>query len=299
MSKKNPRILPLLSVSVLTSWGLVGLASSPSSFADGLPDSASRSTPTLISQNRTSPPVPPLPDPLPTPRVPNSEGIVGLIPTPEDDIGIGHLRPKDIAFLEEANWAENPMLGAGWLQSAAIPVYIEPNGSHWGWILNGWLVPNGQPPIALGQDASFSMLQTYFDLLSFPVKEIREDGWFQFQYTSAGSAWAHIDHLNLGRIDLVVESWENRFAQTSVTFRNHGLSQALYEVPGADTEILELIGPDSYIEPLAFEGDWMRVRVTEPTDGCTFLPGAVTQEGWMRWRDSNDQSLVWFSPKGC
>ncbi|MGF1459467.1 MAG: hypothetical protein ACFBSG_10620 [Leptolyngbyaceae cyanobacterium] len=258
--------------------------------------------PTVLSQNRTTPPVPPLPSTLPPARVPASTGIIGLMPEAGDDIGVGHLRPQDVSFLAEPNWASSPLLGAGWLQASAIPIYIEPAGSHWGWIMNGWLVPNGQTPIALGEDASFSMLQTYYNLMSFPVTQLREDGWFQFQYTPAGRAWAHVDHLNLGNLELAVELWENRFLEVGqVDFREHGLSQSLYEEAGSTDEgILGLVGPNSFIQPLAFEGDWMRVQVTQPTDGCTFLPGAVTQEGWMRWRGEDTQeSLVWFAPQGC
>jgi hypothetical protein len=191
-------------------------------------------------------------------------------------------------------------LGANWLQATAIPIYVEADGRHWGWILNGWLVPNGQDPIALGRDASFSMLHTYYALFSFPVTQIREDGWFQFQYTPAGRAWAHVDHLNLGRMDLAIERWENRFLEQGwVEFRRHGLSQPLHASPGEADDIQGLIGPESFIEPLAFEGDWMQVRVTQPADGCTFLPGAVSQEGWMRWRNGEGKPLIWYPPKGC
>ncbi|NER81953.1 MAG: hypothetical protein F6K42_20780, partial [Leptolyngbya sp. SIO1D8] len=69
--------------------------------------------------------------------------------------------------------------------------------------------------------------------------------------------------------------------------------------PTDNESILGLIGPDSFIEPIAFDGDWMQVRVTQPTNGCEFLPGSRTQEGWMRWRDLEHQSLVWYPPKGC
>ncbi|MEM1311178.1 MAG: hypothetical protein AAGF98_17075 [Cyanobacteria bacterium P01_H01_bin.153] len=254
-----------------------------------------------LAQASTTPPVPPLPASIPMPRVPEAEGIMGLMPNPEDDIGVGHLRPRDVSFLDGTEQTASSLLEAGWLQSAAIPIYIEPNGMHWGWIINGWLVPNGQTPIALGQDASFSMLQTYYALSSFPVMQVREDGWFEFQYTPAGRAWAHIDHLNLGNLDLVVELWENHFVDTGwVEFRRHGLSQALYGAPeNAHVNVLGLVGPESQIQPIAFEGDWMRVRVTQPTEGCTRLPGAATQEGWMRWRNDEAQPLVWVAPDGC
>lgn len=291
---------PLVGLCLAVSWPLVGHTVTPLSAPSTDLDYAA-AIPTPVAQARVSPPVPPLPDPLPEAQSPSAEGIVGLSPQPSDDIGVGHLRPQDLAFLEDPDWTDSPLLGANWLRSAAIPIYREPNGDHWGWILSGWLIPNGQPAIALGRDASFYMLHTYYDLYSFPVHEIREDGWFQFQYTSAGKAWAHVDHLNLGTVDLAIETWQNRFLDMGwVEFRRHGLSQSLEATPDAsDRNILGLIGPNSFIEPLAFEGDWMQVRVTQPADGCTFLPGAVTQEGWMRWRTPASQSLVWYPPRGC
>lgn len=299
ISPKVTSLSSLLGVLLALSYSSSGQAFSPQPLT--LLENPAQAGPIELAQTRSSPPVPPLPEPLPTAQAPAVGGIVGLSPEPGDDIGVGHLRPRDLSFLEEPDWTESPHLGANWLQSAAIPIYIEPNGSHWGWIISGWLVPNGQTPLALGRDASFSMLHTYYDLFSFPVNQIREDGWFQFQYTPVGKAWAHVDHLNLGRVDLAIETWPNRFLDLGrVEFRNHGISQSLQAAPNdAENRILGLVGANSFIEPIAFEGDWMRVRVTQPTDGCTFLPGSVTQEGWLRWRNEDAESLIWYPPKGC
>ncbi|HEY9888256.1 MAG TPA: hypothetical protein V6D02_07625 [Candidatus Obscuribacterales bacterium] len=298
MSKLIFPISAALGLSLLTLGSLAN--PTPADPADPTSPTA-QSFPAPLAQTRLSPPVPPLPYPVPPARPPGDTGITGLIPAVTDDLGVGHLRPRDLSFLDAADWPDSPYLGANWLQAAAVPIYIEPNGIHWGWLMSGWLIPNGQPAIALGTDATFSMLHTYYALYSFPVTQMREDGWFQFQYTSAGSAWAHVDHLNLGRIDLTVETWEERFLAVGwVEFRRHGLSQPLREAPDdAGNSIVNLIGPNSIIEPLAFTGDWMQVRVTQPTDGCISLPGAATQEGWMRWRNAENQSLVWYPPQGC
>lgn len=254
----------------------------------------------LIAQNRSIQPVPPLPDAIPDAIVPMATGIVGLSPAVTDNIGIGHLRPKDLPVTLEASDPGDTYSNAGWLQAAALPIYIEPEGNHWGWIVNGWLIPNGQSPIAIGRDAAFSMLQTYDRLFSFPVTEIREDGWFQLQYTPAGTAWAHVDHLNLGTVNLAIELWEDRFLDTNrLYFRRPGLSKPLYSSPVDNDDVLGLISSGSLIEPVAIDGDWMQVRVTQPVNGCTVLPGARTQEGWIRWRDTNSRSMVWYAPEGC
>lgn len=246
----------------------------------------------------STPSVPPLPGNVPEAITPDDTGILGLYPDPDDNIGIGQLRPKDVAALAtpRAGLIEN----ANWLRSAALPIFVEPDSGVWGWIINGWLLSEGNPPIAIGRDAAFSMLRTYYALFSFPVMEVREDGWFRFQYTPAGTAWAHVSHLNLGAVELTIEPWEERFLEVGqLEFLRHGTSQPLRFQPNFDERLVALVGPNSLIEPLEFEGEWMRVRVTQPANTCSPLPGASTSEGWMRWRNGSDRSLVWYPPKGC
>jgi hypothetical protein len=250
------------------------------------------------------PPVPPMPETIPNPINPDPTGIVGLVPDPDDPIGVGHLRPKDIDTLAAADNSNptgtgSPTFDANWLRGVALPIYNAPNGDNWGWIINGWLIADGYEPIAIGRDAAFSMLQTYYETYTFPVLEVREDGWFRFQYTPAGTAWAHTSQLDLGQIDLTIETWEDRFAEVGwVKFRRHGVSQPLRPEPSSSSSLISLISPDSYIEAIEFKDDWMRVRVTQPVEGCDILPGATTSEGWMRWREAGE-SLVWYPAKGC
>ncbi|MEO0535917.1 MAG: hypothetical protein AAF215_18840 [Cyanobacteria bacterium P01_A01_bin.123] len=246
-------------------------------------------------------PVPPLPSALPEPFSPDGQGILGLYPEADDDIGVGHLRPANLSFFETSNSDPSGVLrGAGWLSQIAIPLYAGPDGDHWGWLIRGWLIPNGYDPIAVGRDASFVMLHTFYDVFSFPVMEIRPDGWFRFQYSSAGTVWAHTSQLGLGQLDLVVEPWENRFAEASqLYFRNVGAVYALRSEPDSDRTPISSVGSDSLIEPVEFLGDWMRVRVTQPAEGCRLLPEARTLEGWMRWRTTQQDIRIWFPPSGC
>ena len=243
---------------------------------------------------------PPLPSPLPAPYRPESSGIMGATPNVGAPIGIGHLRPRDLDFFEKADWTDSPLLNAGWLQAMRLPIYASPAGSHWGWLANGWLIPNGQEPFAIGQDVSFMMLRTYYALFSFPVLEMRLDGWFRFQYSSAGTAWAHTSQLNLGELEVIVESWQDRFLDVGwVYFRNDQVRHALRTRPGVEQTLIAWIGDDSFIEPIEFRGDWMRVRVTQPVNGCEFLPNANSAEGWMRWRDAEQGAWIWYPSKGC
>ncbi|ASC70632.1 hypothetical protein XM38_015720 [Halomicronema hongdechloris C2206] len=244
--------------------------------------------------------MPPRPEPVPDAIAPDPDGIIGLTPDSDDHIGMGHLRPADLSQLQAEDSTESALSQADWLGAIALPIYAEPGSDPWGWLINGWLIPNGGDPIAIGRDAAFSMLQTDDALFSFPVLIRRADGWFQFQYTPAGYAWAHTDHLALGQIELTVEPWSDHFLQSEwVRYRNPGISLPLRDEPNGNGAMVLLVGPNSYIEPLDFEGDWMRVRVTQPVEGCDPGPGARTEEGWMRWRDQNDNSRIWHSPTLC
>ncbi|MGB3200619.1 MAG: hypothetical protein WBA99_06945 [Nodosilinea sp.] len=244
-------------------------------------------------QEPANPRVPPLPSPVPAAIVPNEAGIIGLDPAPNDNVGVGQLRPDSA---ESSDISE----GADWLQGVALPIYPTPEQSHWGWLINGWLVPNDAAPLAIGRDAAFSMVQTDQQLYTFPVLEIRPDGWFRFQYTPAGTAWAHTSHLGLGDMPLTVETWETSMKRAArIEFRRPGLSQPMRLAPRGTAPLQALVGPNSIIQPIDLDGDWLRVRVTQPAQGCTPLPGSSTAEGWVRWRSETDMPLVWFSGPDC
>lgn len=242
-----------------------------------------------------TPAIPPLPQPIPAPFEPPQSGIRGQVPGPQEDLGLGHLHPRDLTALQGANWVTSPLRYAGWLQGVSLPIYAQPGGEPWAWLINGWLLIDGADPIAIGRDASFTMLQPDRAFYSFPVLEIRPDGWFRFRYTAAGSAWAHSSHLALGKVPLGVEPWADQVRRaTRVQFRQPGLSQGLRATPQRSSRLRSLISPNSLIQPLDMEGDWLRVRVTQPTRGCTPLPGATSDEGWIRWRDQQKTLLLWF-----
>ncbi|MBD2105854.1 hypothetical protein [Leptolyngbya subtilissima] len=246
-------------------------------------------------QDASTPSLPPLPTPLPDSIIPDATGIIGLTPAANDDIGIGHLRPVNLS-----TGTTEGLSGASWLRDVALPIYPSPDSAHWGWLINGWLVPNGGTPLAIGRDAAFSMVQTEQQIYTFPVLEIRSDGWFRFQYTPAGAAWAHISHLELGTLPLTVETWESSMQDASrIEFRRPGLAQPMRLAPSGTAPLQALIGSNSIIQPLDLEGDWLRVRVTQPAQGCTALPGSSISEGWVRWRSDAKIPLVWFSSTDC
>lgn len=244
----------------------------------------------VVSGVAVAPPAAPMPEP--EPFSPVIAGIVDLSARGEAVMSLGHLRPANA----EALGADN----VGWLKSMVLPLYLSPGGDHWGWIYRGWLIPNGQTYLAIGRDAGFAMIRSYENLYTFPVLEVREDGWFRVQYTSGGSAWAHSSQLELGDVPLVVEGWESRLqSQDSVYFLERDKAQALRSQPELSARnMLSWVPPDSLIEPISFQGDWMQVRVTRPVVNCRPLGGATVAEGWMRWRGEENETLAWYRPAG-
>jgi hypothetical protein len=286
------------------------VSSSEASTPEPRTEAASSSTAADVSARRNTAPAapravvpvmaPPFPEVIPEAISPDPAGLLGLYPTQDTDLGIGHLRPRYLPTLQEGDRPQSPLANASWLRGVALPIYAAPSGEPWGWFINGWLITEQSEPLAIGRDAAFSMLHTYSGLYTFPVMEMRDDGWFRFQYTPVGTAWAHVSHLNLGSVELTLETWEDRFLAAGwIEFRKHGASHALMQQPGSGQNLQALISPNSLIEPLEFDGDWVRVRVTQPVNACAPLPGAGTHEGWMRWRNGEQDSLVWFPPGGC
>ncbi len=257
--------------------------------------------PTAVQgQPRSQPAVPLRPDLVPDAIVPETAGITSLPTYPSRDSGVGHLRPDDLTSLTGPSWPQSPLLQAGWLQSVALPIYPSPGSDHWGWMINGWLIPNGAKPLAIGRDAAFSMMLTEPRIYTFPVLEVRPDGWFRFQYTAAGEAWAHTSHLGLGAISLTIEPWSAYVRDASrVAFRRPGLSQPMRVNPSTTAPLRALVGSNSLIQPLDMDGDWLRVRVIQPVQGCVPLPGASTEEGWVRWRDEARNPLMLVPTDGC
>lgn len=232
---------------------------------------------------------PPLPTAVSTPFYPDLAGILDLYSDADAIPSVGHLRPLHVEGLTNDS--------VNWLTSVSLPLYTAPGGPHWGWIHHGYLV-QGEAAFAIGRDAGFAMVKPYENLYTFPVLAIRNDGWFQVQYTTDGSAWAHTSQLEIGDMPLAIERWELLLSsQPTLYFLQESEAQALRSQPQEAPNMLSFVAADSLIEPISIVGDWMRVRVTRPTLLCEPLTGSTTTEGWMRWRDDN-ASLVWYSPDG-
>ena len=225
---------------------------------------------------------------LPEAISPSLEGIVDLADT-DMHVGVGYLSPRRQAGVE-----------ASWLSEVELPLYSQPGGEHWGWIWQGWLIPNGQQAFAIGRDASFTMVSVDPQLLAFPVLEAREDGWLQMQYTNGGSAWIHRDQLDDRGVELSFNSWGERLAEADIlNLRSDRDTQVLRSQPERGRNVLSLVSPSSLIEPLEVQDDWIRVRITRPANGCEPLAGASEQEGWLQWKDSRGEVLMLPSRDEC
>ncbi len=272
-------------------WGSIETALAQTEVAQPSTEGRGTEQAAPVAVSAIAPPADPVP--APSPFAPVSAGILDISRDMTVVESLGHLRPSGIDASADG--------GLAWIQSVNLPLYVTPGGEHWGWIYQGWLIPKGKTYLAIGRDASFAMVHSYENLYTFPVIETRADGWFRVQYTPGGSAWAHTSQLGLGDVPLTVETWESRLqGQKAVYFLDNQKAQALRSQPQQSTNMMSLVAADSLIEPLEFQGDWMRVRTTRPVANCEPLTGATVSEGWMRWRGERQESLVWYQPDdGC
>ena len=133
-------------------------------------------------------------------------------------------------------------------------------------------------------------------------------GWIRFLYAKPdgprdGIAWTHRCHVE--EQGLRFESWEARFTSGEISplhFRSN-VRHALRAGPGETAERLEWIAADHHLEPIEFRGDWMKARVTQPSDYCAGDTIATEQrEGWVRWRSQDNEGKgpwVWYFTRGC
>ncbi|MEM6251342.1 MAG: hypothetical protein AAF821_00340 [Cyanobacteria bacterium P01_D01_bin.156] len=227
-------------------------------------------------------------DALPEAINPALEGIVDLAET-DMPLGVGYLAPKRSSGIQ-----------ANWLSEVELPLYSQPGGEHWGWIWQGWLIPNGQQAFAIGRDASFTMVSVEPLKLAFPILQAREDGWMQMQYTDGGSAWVHRAQFDDRGLELAFYSWEEGLEDAdSLSLRDGSNAQVLRSQPARGRNVLSLVSTNSLIEPLEIQDNWVRVRVTRPVNGCQPLTGAREEEGWLQWKNLAGDVLMLPSREDC
>ncbi len=232
----------------------------------------------------------------PEPREPTGpfEGIYAWSTRDDAPLGIGRLFPADRPPLA---------MPAGWVRDIALPLLDSPAGEVRGWVHRGWLhVGSLMSPFDLS-----GMVETEYEDLSFIVTDTTVDGWLRIRFGApeaplGGLAWVHTDHLDLGAVALRFETWTARFLSDEIgPLHMRGAAPwSVHVAPSAAAAIIGLVTEDHAIEPIAFEGEWLRARIRQPADHCTGEPlDVVVTEGWVRWWASARGPLVWYATRGC
>ena len=216
-------------------------------------------------------------------------------PRAEVDLGIGHIRPTE----HEASWYWE------WEAVAELPLYTAPDGAHWGWFVKGYVMELATGTITPvgGQ----GMVETGYETLSFIVLDLSDEGWLRFRYakpsdTRDGTAWIHACQLAQAAGAPGFEPWDARFLSGEISplyFRTQ-VPHALRTGPGIEHPRLRWIYGERYhLEPFETAGEWMRVKLVEPSNYCGDPGNVKNYEGWVKWRSPDKGPWVWYYTRGC
>jgi hypothetical protein len=227
------------------------------------------------------------------PRVPEGpfRGIYSWNDWYEAPLGIGHLYSTEVRDY-----------GAEWVSRIALPLHAEPEREPWGWIVQGWVVEDGEE---LPFDMA-GMVETSYEVLSLIVVEERGE-WLRFRFggpqaRDSGFAWVRLDELVLGPDSVVYQTWPDLFMSDLIGplhFRGQEGPWPLYAQPAATEAMHRVMTRDHAIEPLEVQGEWLRVRVTEPSNYCADPERVAVTEGWLRWWTPTRGPEVWYNTRGC
>lgn len=311
--KSSKRIIPLVLLILLA-----GCVTAPALRKNEQPISLVK--PASNTEGSLQPALPALPTNLPKPRShreldwPETLATKSLLQETKLSLGVGQLRPADLSSFTISGWETNPLIGTGWLSQVKLPLYTQPGGTLRGWLANGWVLHqtdaagnHWRPEQRALTVESIVYKGTVNTLI---VLEIRPEGWFRLRYaepnsTDDGTAWAHISHLSLSEIKLTVEPWEKWFAQERMLYVRGG-SYPIHTQASSQSKIITQIGEPGTIvqdkfytlEPLEFQGDWVKVRIKMPNEYCAISsePRQEPQvyEGWLQWRTPEQGSRIWY-----
>lgn len=208
-------------------------------------------------------------------------------------LGVGRIRPDP----------EQPFTLAEWLADVTLPLYESPDGETAGRIVGGWHEYPGHAPKPMD---TAGLLETGYEEVSMIVLERRPDGWLKIRLSvpsvgTPGTAWAREeDLLSAG---LTFEGWGEMFLRNErpLFFRNRHGEHELLAAPDTAAARTAEIGPDHDLKPLEVAGEWMRVRVTQPSQICRTAPESVpsVHEGWIRWLCDDLGPCLWYYTRGC
>ena len=223
---------------------------------------------------------------------------------PDDNWGMGHLRIEPLDNIEVSWWPLNYIV---------LPLYDAPQGNPQGWIACGRVVQShadrvDAPPL------QHYVLETSYQIYSFIVLE-QSGNWLRIRYSATGpigegTAWIHQDHLQFGDAHLTFIPWEEELEPSAEDFtryagngghyfRHGGISSALRQKPAQDAAVVTAIGENHGFDILKIQGDWMYVRVMQPTSYCESEWDGTVHQGWIRWQDNAQGNRIYYYPRGC
>ncbi len=285
------------------------------------PQNVPRSQSTLVSEQSASQCVPKSSAhadsslTLPSPPIPPTK-LSWTTPKFDQSIGIGYLGPLLSADAGKNSKYADVRFGDGeWLGQFMLPLYTQPQGSIKGWMACGWLITSDQKEALKPQ-----LFYPGYSGFGFIVLEERGNEWIKLRYADSdgvgnGVAWVKPSHLQLGTVPLRFIRWRDRY-QAMITenfgrattdtkdwgfffFRSTNTNHALRAKPSEQSTLVTWIGPEHSLLPLKIEGDWMYVRVNQPSNYCISDWQGRIYEGWIRWMDPQEGNGLAEPYKGC
>ncbi len=226
------------------------------------------------------------------------------------NLGVGYLEPRETG--DDAGAATPPSNG-DWLPHVTLPLFWTPAEDDAGvWIHRGWWIPIDPPRDRLALTYR-GMVETDYEAARPIVISTREDGWIELWVDpgplgpgeTSGRMWTRRCLLGSGELALDVVLWSERFAGADappLSFRDES-RHALRTGPAPDAERTAWLQPRDEVELLEVRGDWARVRAYRPG---VYLAGCLGEtwegealEGWIRWRDDERGTWLWYPTRGC
>lgn len=216
-------------------------------------------------------------------------------------LGVGHLHESD-----EHRVLDLPPGAEDLLPRVSLPLSASAGSAPTIWLVDGWILQDGVAPRPLSRAA---LVETGYEEASFVVHEAHPDGWLRIRYdvgtAAEGTGWTPTCALSAGPAGLELSRWsdwlvdEHLSGSISPLFFRSGVPGPLYGGPSTASDRLGDIGPDYILYPIEVRGDWMRVRVEEPSDYCEVDFDSVSREGWVRWYAAEVGPMVWYFTRGC
>ncbi len=254
------------------------------------PQAPEEFTPDRCNQIRSSLPAPPR---VAATALPAKDYRTLKIVNSKLNLGIGHLYPKQAA----AN--------KNWRLTTTLPLFSEPGDTPFAWIHKGWIIDT-----ASGKSVPFSaegLIGIALQSPGFIVYELRDNGWMRIRYSRAqnGVAWTHRCLTSFGKPGLVYKSWATHLQSKKgpLYFRSR-VRHALRAEPSITSN--RILWVPAYQENyhftvVAIKGDWMQIQLSIPSNRCAAKKHLEVKkyEGWVKWRDDETGSWVWYPLQNC